>query len=86
MITKRIIPCLDVKDNKVVKGIQFKNHKDAQKAQGKLKSKGFLSGMHKDDVTLKTYIVQLGVFPSLEKARLSQEKLARAGFSKTFIR
>ena len=65
---------------------QFNNRKDAQKAQGKLKSKGFLSGMHKDDVTLKTYIVQLGVFPSLEKARLSQEKLARAGFSKTFIR
>ena len=27
MITKRIIPCLDVKNNKVVKGIQFKNHK-----------------------------------------------------------
>lgn len=26
MITKRIIPCLDVKDGKVVKGIQFKNH------------------------------------------------------------
>jgi len=26
VITKRIIPCLDVKDNKVVKGIQFKNH------------------------------------------------------------
>ena len=26
MITKRIIPCLDVKDDKVVKGIQFKNH------------------------------------------------------------
>lgn len=26
MITKRIIPCLDVKGNKVVKGIQFKNH------------------------------------------------------------
>ena len=26
MITKRIIPCLDVKDNKVVKGIRFKNH------------------------------------------------------------
>ena len=26
MITKRIIPCLDVKDNKVVKGMQFKNH------------------------------------------------------------
>ena len=26
MITKRIIPCLDVKDGMVVKGIQFKNH------------------------------------------------------------
>jgi cyclase len=26
MITKRIIPCLDVQDGKVVKGIQFKNH------------------------------------------------------------
>ena len=26
MITKRIIPCLDVQDNKVVKGMQFKNH------------------------------------------------------------
>ena len=26
MITKRIIPCLDVKDDKVVKGVQFKNH------------------------------------------------------------
>lgn len=25
MITKRIIPCLDIKDNKVVKGVQFKN-------------------------------------------------------------
>jgi len=26
MITKRIIPCLDVKKGKVVKGVQFKNH------------------------------------------------------------
>lgn len=28
MLTKRIIPCLDVKDSRVVKGVQFKNHKD----------------------------------------------------------
>ncbi len=28
MITKRIIPCLDVKDGRVVKGIQFKNIQD----------------------------------------------------------
>jgi cyclase len=27
MLTKRIIPCLDVKDGKVVKGVQFKNHR-----------------------------------------------------------
>ncbi len=26
MITKRVIPCLDVKEGKVVKGVQFKNH------------------------------------------------------------
>ncbi len=26
MLTKRIIPCLDVKDGKVVKGVQFKGH------------------------------------------------------------
>ncbi|WP_343126609.1 imidazole glycerol phosphate synthase subunit HisF [Buchnera aphidicola] len=26
MLAKRIIPCLDVKNNQVVKGIQFKNH------------------------------------------------------------
>src|SRR5262249_40465793 len=27
MLAKRIIPCLDVKDGKVVKGIKFANHK-----------------------------------------------------------
>ncbi len=28
MLAKRIIPCLDVKDERVVKGIQFRNHRD----------------------------------------------------------
>ncbi|HDZ4931447.1 TPA: imidazole glycerol phosphate synthase subunit HisF [Campylobacter jejuni] len=28
MLTKRIIACLDVKDGRVIKGTQFKNHKD----------------------------------------------------------
>ncbi len=28
MLTKRIIACLDVKDGRVVKGVQFKNHED----------------------------------------------------------
>lgn len=27
MLAKRIIPCLDIKDNLVVKGVQFRNHK-----------------------------------------------------------
>ena len=26
MLSKRIIPCLDVRDGKVVKGVKFKNH------------------------------------------------------------
>src|SRR5215470_11151053 len=26
MLSKRIIPCLDVKDGRVVKGVQFRNH------------------------------------------------------------
>jgi len=29
MLTKRIIPCLDVKDGRVVKGVQFREHRDA---------------------------------------------------------
>ena len=65
---------------------QFSNLKDAQKAQDRLSLKGFLSESHKADVPVKTYMVQLGVFPNREKARITQEKLTRAGFSKTFIR
>jgi cell division septation protein DedD len=34
----------------------------------------------------KTYLVQLGVFPNKEKAKLAQEKLARAGYPKTIIK
>ena len=26
MLAKRLIPCLDVRDGKVVKGVQFRNH------------------------------------------------------------
>ena len=26
MLAKRIIPCLDVKDSQVVKGVRFRNH------------------------------------------------------------
>ena len=29
MLTKRIIPCLDVKGGRVVKGLRFRDHRDA---------------------------------------------------------
>jgi len=29
MLKSRVIPCLDVKDGRVVKGIQFRDHRDA---------------------------------------------------------
>jgi len=29
MLTKRIIPCLDIRDGRVVKGVRFVNLKDA---------------------------------------------------------
>ena len=28
MLAKRIIPCLDVRNGRVVKGVQFRNHED----------------------------------------------------------
>ncbi len=65
---------------------QFKNIKAVQKLQDSLSLKGFLSESHKANVPVKTYIVQLGVFPNREKARLTQEKLARAGYPKAFLR
>jgi cell division protein FtsN len=65
---------------------QFSDLNDAQKAQDRLSLQGFLSESHKTDVHVKTYMVQLGVFSNREKARLIQEKMSRAGFSKTFIR
>lgn len=65
---------------------EFKNLQDAQKMQVRLSIKGFLSESHKADVPVKIYAVQLGVFPNREKARLTQEKLALAGYPKTFLR
>ncbi|MBT3923016.1 MAG: hypothetical protein HOF21_10625 [Nitrospina sp.] len=65
---------------------QFKNLKAAQNLQDKLSIKGFLSESRRAEEPVKTYIVQLGVFPSREKALLTKEKLARAGYPKTFLR
>ncbi len=65
---------------------QFNSLKDAQKLQDHLSLKGFLSESHRANLPVKTYIVQLGVFPNREKALLTQEKLARKGHPKTFLR
>ena len=31
MTSARIIPCLDVRDGRVVKGVRFRDHRDAQR-------------------------------------------------------
>lgn len=58
----------------------------AQKFQDSLSLKGFLSEVHQGKAKTETYLVQLGVFPTKEKATLVQEKLVRAGYPNTFIR
>ena len=65
---------------------QFINLKEARSLQDKLSVKGFLSESRTANEPAKTYIVQLGVFPNREKALLVKEKLARAGYPKTFLR
>ena len=51
MLTKRIIPCLDIKDGKVVKGVNFVGLKDVgdpielAKKYGEDKSKKFVNGI-----------------------------------------
>ncbi|MBC8282863.1 MAG: SPOR domain-containing protein [Nitrospinae bacterium] len=65
----------------------FSLKKNADVLVKKLKAKGFSPLTHV--VTrgqTKTYLVQLGVFPNKEKAKLAQEKLARAGYPKTIIK
>ena len=53
----------------------------------KLQAKGFSPLTHiVSKGKTKTYLVQLGVFPNKEKAKLAQEKLARAGYPKTIIK
>ena len=34
MLARRIIPCLDVKDGRVVKGVRFRNHRDTIARRG----------------------------------------------------
>ena len=40
MFTKRIIPCLDVNDGRVVKGINFVNLRDAGRGRSSLRQGG----------------------------------------------
>ena len=49
MITKRIIPCLDVKDGRVVKGVKFEGLSDVSSpvALGKYYSDCFMTLRHR---------------------------------------
>ena len=40
MPSRRIIPCLDVKDGRVVKGVQFRDHRDAGESGEQARRKG----------------------------------------------
>ncbi len=65
----------------------FFQKKNAEISAKKLQAKGFSPLIHV--VTrnnTKTYLVQLGVFPNKEKTKLAQQKLARAGYTKTIIK
>ena len=50
MITKRIIPCLDVKDGRVVKGVNFENLGDVASPvdMAKLYTKSGADTLHRD--------------------------------------
>ena len=53
----------------------------------KLKKNGFTPLIHVvPNGPKRTYLVQLGVYPNKDKAKLIQEKLARIGYPKTIIK
>jgi len=65
----------------------FFQKKNAEISAKKLQAKGFSPLIHAvTQNNTKTYLVQLGVFPNKEKTKLAQEKLARAGYTKTIIK
>ena len=65
----------------------FSSKKNADNSMKKLQAKGFSPLTHiVSKGKTKTYLVQLGVYPNKEKAKLTQEKLARAGYPKTIIK
>jgi cell division protein FtsN len=65
----------------------FSSKINAEASLKKLQSKGFSPFIHiVAKGNTKTYLVQLGIFQNKEKAKLAQEKLARAGYPKTIIK
>ena len=65
----------------------FFQKKNAEISAKKLQAKGFSPLIHvATQNNTKTYLVQLGVFPNKEKTKLAQQKLARAGYTKTIIK
>ncbi len=66
--------------------IQAQSQKIKQRGARRVATKSFSSDSRGADASATIYIVQLGVFPSREKARIVQEKLARSGYPETFLR
>ncbi len=65
----------------------FSQKKNAEASMKKLQSEGFSPLINVSNKgNTKTYLVQLGFFSNAEKAKLIQEKLARAGYTKTIIK
>jgi len=96
---KTIIEKINFKENnRITRPIRAKNtffvqtgafslEKNAGNLVNKLKAKGFTPLINVvSNGQKKTYLVQLGVFPSKEKAKLVQEKLALNGYPKTIIK
>ena len=84
---KRITPPVRTKNTFFVQAGAFSLQQNANTLVNKLKAKDFTPLINVvSNGQKKTYLVQLGVFPSKEKAMLVQGKLARIGYPKTIIK
>lgn len=65
---------------------KFHSKKEAESLQSQLSRKGFLSSVKTSSAESKKYIVRVGEFTSAQEARVTQEKLAGEGFTKSLIK
>ena len=83
----RITQPIRTKNTFFVQAGAFSLEQNANTLVNKLKAKDFTPLINVvSNGQKKTYLVQLGVFPSKEKALLVQGKLARIGYPKTIIK